>query len=33
MNEPIKWKTEWDQALAQARTEKKGVLLEFYNPE
>ena len=28
----IKWETEWKEALARARAEKKPVLVDFFNP-
>ena len=29
----IHWKTEFQEALEQARKENKAVLLDFYNPQ
>jgi len=32
MAENIKWETDMDAALARARTEKRFILLSFFNP-
>jgi hypothetical protein len=32
MGKPIEWETDFKKALARAQTEKKPVLLDFFNP-
>ena len=33
MEEKIKWETEWDTALAQAKPALKPLFLDFFNPQ
>ena len=33
MGKTMNWETEFNQALKRAKTEKKPVLLDFFNPQ
>jgi hypothetical protein len=33
MTDKISWETDWDSALAKAKSDAKPILLDFFNPQ